>query len=273
VLYSPSAVQQNDSLTLFDAIPFKSGAVLRTYEEGGETRTVAVAPVDNGNGTVTVTLSPPALEHSYRAADPVAPAPPTTPAFTNGHSAGTCVAAGGFWQADTSNFAQPYSDALTTVHVATYGLAGTGSGTIPFAPATFLDSTNKPCTMRRFSRIWFNGFLQGSTITNCPDPPANVCTPINQFHVNGARAESSAPVLAGVTLQDANFTYVYGEQIATDCTLTSGGCSPSKEMNMNRYVASHECGHQFRVDDCSGAHDSRSAWCGVRYNQKLCMRA
>ncbi len=262
VLYGPTGLQQNDSLTIFDAIPYKTGAVTRTFEQGGETRTVAVAPVDNGNGTVTVTLSAPALAHSYRAADPVSPSPPTTPAFTNGHSGGVCVGAGGFWEADASDFPQPYGDALTSAHVPAPGLAGTGSGTIPFVPSAFLNSSTRPCTMRRFSRIWFNGFSQGPTITNCPDPPANVCNATNQFHMNGAQAESSSPALAGASLADANFSYVYGAQIATDCTITTGGCTPSKEANMIRFVTAHEFGHQFRVDDCSSLHDSRNAWCG-----------
>jgi hypothetical protein len=118
--------------------------------------------------------------------------------------------------------------------------------------------------MRRFSRTWFKNFVQGPFINDCEDAvTTDVAAPTNHFQVLGARAEANAANYAGLTFQDGNFTNVYGEQIAGDCQLTTAVCAAGEQASMNRFVTDHECGHEFRVNNCSGLHDGRPAWCGA----------
>lgn len=233
------------------------------YENAGYTRTVTAPPVNNGNGSVTLTLDSP-LPKSYRASMEFMPGmAPHVPDFVNGHSGGVCVTSAGFVEADVSDLRQGFDDALVSYHVPTYGLDG--SGVVPrLWPAFFdLDSVaGRPCVTFRFSRIWNSRAVDtGTPVCTGPDTAANGVVPNNFFHVIPSFDTLNA--VAGFSNFEGAFSYVLDDQIAQDCAMSSGGCTGTEQAVMRRWTVAHEKAHQFRVNKCSlGGHDSRAAWCG-----------
>jgi hypothetical protein len=240
---------------------------LNPYESAGYTRTVMAPPLNNGNGSITLTLDS-ALPKSYRASAEFMPGvAPHVPDFVNGHSGGVCVPSAGFVEADVSDLRHGFDHALVSYHTPTYGLDG--SAVLPRLWPAFFDLRQsmggRPCASRRFSRIWYSRFVDAGTILGCPDPPADPAFENNVFHVIPAFDTVDPNDPAGYSAFEGAFSYVLEDQVTQNCAMTSGGCAGTERDAMERSVVSHENAHQFRVNKCSPPefHDTRKAWCGA----------
>ncbi len=252
-VYDFSNVANGHSVVVFDEE--------NPYETADYTRTVTAAPVNNGDGTVTLTLDSP-LPQSYRASDEHLPAAlPHVPDFANGHSGGVCVDSGGFVEADLSDLRQGLEPACVDYHVPAYGLDG--SGTVPTLPTTFFDLASRPCVTFRFSRVWNSTAVDSGTLA-CPGPdaPANGIVPSNVLHT--IPAFDTLNNVAGFANFAGAFFYILDTQIGQDCAANSSGCAGGDLDATRRWTVAHESGHHFEVNKCSsGGHDTRDAWCGA----------
>lgn len=250
VVYDPVSVLQNDVIVVFDEA--------NSYEAAGYTRTVTAPPVNNGNGTITLTLDA-ALPRNYRASSAEPGSNPPVPDYRNAHAGGVCVPAAKFYEPDTSDLQQGFDEAFVDYHTPIYGVDG--SGVVPTLPSPLIDLNARPCALFRFSRIWFSRFVLGASFAGCPDPPADQAVANNVMQLIGASRNPQG--ITGVSNFEENFSYIFRDQVTTDCGATTPPCTPAKQDTMHRWTVGHELAHNFQVDACSvGGHDTRSAWCG-----------
>lgn len=249
-VYDWSNVADQDSIVVFDETS--------TYEKADrEVVTVVGAPVPGppNSGYMTATLSA-NLTKNYFATSNDGLSPPK-PNFTNGHSGGVGVTSGCdastnqinasnscFYDADMRDFQQPFGDAF----VEFIGQAS-GMGAVPYisnSVATFYvdtsggGNTEPGKTMRRnFQYLWFQ-----NKDTN------------NYLHLLGVRGpDFPASGVVGFSRRWALYTFIHDE------TILQYQPNASLRAKFERTVNDHEHGHQFRVNDCTGQHDTRPAWC------------
>lgn len=257
LLFDTTNVSQGDVVVLFDEdVPF---------EDVTDTRTISAPPVDNGDGSITITLNNP-WPRSVLASNRTLPSG-QVPIFTNGHSGGLCVPAAGSVESDTVGLPGAFSDGVISYHVPTYGIDG--SGTVPFySPVDFGTVGSEKCEPHRFSVIWFENYLADITPFACPDGTGYAgAVPNNYVHVIGAKRGASGDLAQSPV--EINTGYLYIDDIVdccngVACPSPTGGCDADKQDNMNREVVHHELAHQFDVNACVGfpKHDGRDAWCG-----------
>ncbi len=155
-VYSWANVVKNDTIVVFDET--------NTAENGGEVRTITADPIDNGDGTMMLTLNA-ALGKHYYATSHDSSQPPQ-PTFTNGHCAGIGVihSADGqitdtnpnqingpgsaFYDADMRQIEQPYDDAYVEFLAPRVRVWG------PFPTSTSSRSQPEACSMP-FKRYGF----------------------------------------------------------------------------------------------------------------------
>ncbi len=263
LLFANSAnVAVNDVLVVFDK--------QHPFEEMLERTVVAPAPLNNGDGSLTVTFGGMPLPHNVLASNPDGTG--QAPLFSNEHSGGVCVPANGFAEADTSRVSDAFSDALMSYHVGAYGVGG--SGTVPFySPIDLVGQ----CAAIRFSNIWFQNYQVGGDEFICSEGPNYFSALANNYiHVIGASRGTSGDL--GLTAVEINTSHVYVGDIidccnGINCDPPTGGCDGDKQANMLREVVHHELAHPTDVNACVGFpyHDPRQAWCGGNGGTGSCL--
>jgi hypothetical protein len=260
-LYDWANVHKDDVIVVFDE--------LSPYETKGEVKTVSTEPVNNGDGTITVTLDSNLTANCYYAS--TFTGDPPMPDFANGHSGGAGVLlsadfeindtssnqingpGSAFYDADMRAIEQTYNDA----YVQFLGLRD-GMSAVPYLPKSWFDwAYNYPqqeegVPLALFSQIWFKHFAAGGG-----SPPLD--TPHNYFHLISASDVSNA---YGLSVSCYDYSYIFSGKILS--------MTGTEEENQNRvrFVTNHETGHQFDVNTCPnsvGGHDTptRMAWCSM----------
>ena len=259
VLYNWANVVKDDVVVVFDE--------LSPYETKGEVKVVADDPVDNGDGTMTVTLDSNLTADCYYRSTVTGTPPDIYPDFGNGHSAGVGVihsadleiydtssnqingTGSAFYEADMRAIKETYDDA----YVEFVGLRN-GMGAVPYLPQSWFDWAFADEQLRippaLFSHIWFENFIPGEGT-----PP--IAVPHNYFHLVGASFVSG---MAGASQPVDDYCYIFSGNIL------SYAQTYDQNMHTIRYTDNHELAHQFDVNSCpssEGGHDTpiRMAWC------------
>jgi len=238
-VYDWANVAKNDVIVVFDEH--------YTAETGGETRTVAADPHNNGDGTVTLTLDADLTNDCYVASTSTGTSPPM-PDFANYDGAGIGVIGSSYYEADLGAMWQTYEEAFVE-----YLAPPDGTGAMPFLPQTWFDWAITPSPgpnsvpLSSFSQAWFK-HKNGSGNTNSPQ---------NYYHVMGVSATSSP---LGLSSPDSDASYIFLDTITAACS----SCSAGELQNHIRETTVHELARQFRVNGCSPPDylDSNNAWCG-----------
>ena len=254
VLYDWANVVKNDVIVVFDeASP---------YETKGEVKVVAEDPVNNGNGTITVTLDSDLTADCYYASS-FSGSPPM-PDFTNGHSAGVGVLlsadfeiydtssnqingpGSAFYDADMRAIEQTFKDA----YVEFYGLRD-GMGAVPYISNNLTDfyvvisgegSSEPGRTIRRkFQEIWFKNHDKH-----------------NYLHFLGVRGPDRPSDVVGFSWRWSLYTFIHQD------TIEQYYPTDPDKVHFEQTVNNHETGHQCKANICTGgSHDTRPAWCNT----------
>ena len=238
LLYDWTDVADGNTIVVFDE--------MITAEAGGEVRTVQGAPHDNGDGSVTVTLSANLTKNYYKSSQDTST--PPKPTFSNGHSGAVGTLTGDpevinatgarFYDPDMRDIAQPFNDAYVE-----FFAPRSGMNALPFLPQAFFDTIANILPIRRFHKLWF---------TNCLAGGDGLCGANNYFHSIGA---SFSPTDWGISWADSNVLFSFIGSISNTPGATYRSC---------QYVHDHETGHNFGVNPCwpgCSGHDENLAWC------------
>jgi len=254
-LYDWTDVEKDDVIVVFDE--------LSPYETKGEVKVVAYDPIDNGDGTITVTLDSNLTADCYYAS--TFTGSPSMPNFSNGHSAGVGVihsadleiydtssnqingAGSAFYEADMRDIQDTFNDAF----VQFVGLRS-GMNAVPYLPQSWFDWAFVTQSCGLFSNIWFSNFLNDGG-----SPPKN--TAHNYFHLIGATrmTDTSSGAILGFAQSQYDYSYLLTKRIE------DGWPDLGSRKDVNRSTTRHEKAHQFDVNaNTCDRHDSNPAWCG-----------
>ena len=244
LLYDWTNILNGNEIAIFDES--------RTIELGlAEIRTVNGFPVNNGDGSVSVTINNP-LQHSYYATDKDLNNPPN-PIFTNGNSAGACVNNQNYYITDTSELRQTYNDGFVSFHIPMQ--IASGAGIIPYLSVAFFDGILE--NRYRFQQIWF----QNRHPKIAPDPDYDNYES-NYWHLIGASERTGS---GGNSRNEANASFIFIASLEDPIYCSFIG-PPARDCNITeiqyyiRQTTSHEIVHEFAYASNEIATDW--AWCG-----------
>jgi len=253
VLYNWANVVKDDVIVVFDE--------LSPYETKGEVKSVSIDPVDNGDGTITVTLDSNLTADCYYASTFTGTPPNIAPDFGNGHSAGVGVihsadleiydtasnqingTGSAFYDADTRAIKETYNDA----YVELVGLRS-GMGAVPYVKGTAWPTASnfKAQALSNFSGIWWSA--------------ENIAEP-NKLHLLGiedANPSVAASIGGSPYLNDTQcgVSFVYVKKIET-----LQPTDPAKTA-VTQYCTIHELTHNISIQGLSADtyHCSEMAW-------------
>ncbi|OGF66811.1 MAG: hypothetical protein A2Y62_21765 [Candidatus Fischerbacteria bacterium RBG_13_37_8] len=184
--------------------------------------------------------------------------------FTIGESAGVCVDAQGYFQADSSRLNKrdktgPFDDGFVS-----FKEVNSGRSVLPYLPPSFFAAIFD--NSARFHQKWFSNKDPFSCYIEDPiNQCINCCNnPHNYYHIAGA---SDDPNARGETLaaSDISLVYMLGAEDAVNSYCGSNPCTGNETGNYIRRTSAHELAHQFRINldlPCQEGHDTNNAWCG-----------
>ncbi|HNT16269.1 MAG TPA: hypothetical protein PKJ37_00045 [Acidobacteriota bacterium] len=264
-LYNWANVVIDDVIVVFDE--------LSPFETKGEVKVIAADPVDNADGTITVTLDSNLTADCYYASTFTGTPPNIAPDFGNGHAAGVGVIhsadleiydtasnqingpGSAFYETDMRDIEKTYNDA----YVEFYGLRS-GMNAVPHIdPQMPFYTVNETPGDDETNRLNFHQIWWKNNTYNW-----------NYFHLVGCRGDDFVWTgsTTGITDPSNDDSYIY--RWTVEGLGENQSYTPEQVNLVTQALTNHELAHQFWLNRCSnltcgsdtnlGKHDDRPWW-------------